>query len=62
MLAEMPERRMSGQPTTSATNAATAPPASAPGNTGHSAEAIIRGRSGRKTDFAAAVMVSSAET
>ena len=62
MLAEMPERRISGQPTTSAISGAAAPPASAPGRVGHSAPAMKPGRSGRKTDFAAAFMVSSAET
>ena len=62
MLAEMPERRISGQPMTSATSAAAMPPASAPGSVGHSAWAITAGRSGRKTDLAAGFMVSSAET
>ena len=62
MLADTPDRRISGQPTTSAITAATAPPASAPGNTGHSAAAISCGRSGRNTDFAADFIVSRAET
>ena len=62
MLAEMPESRISGQPTTSAIPAAARPPAMAPGKFGHSAPAMNDGRSGRNTDLAAAFMVRSAET
>ena len=40
MLADTPDSRISGQPTTSANSAATLPPASAPGNAGHSAAAM----------------------
>ncbi len=62
MLAEIPESRMSGKPTISATNEAAPPPASAPAAGGHSTAASQSGRSGRNTPLAADGIVSKAET
>ncbi len=62
MLAEMPERRMSGKPTRAPIAAATAPPASAPAGAGQCWCASSFGRSGRKTDFWPGAIVSNADT